>query len=287
MSEYVYINGRFYPAKRAKISVNDRGFLYGDGIFETMLSCRGRIFMLSMHMDRLFHSLRALKFNDFIDREGIEKAVYGAISKNRLSGKDGYIKIIVTRGEYSGKLDFSTGLRPSLIVIVRRLKPYPPEIYSDGVDIISSSVLRQPYGEQVYRHKLVSYFENIYEKDRANSRGAFESIFLTGDKLVLEGSTSNIFVGGRSTLYTPPVNQNILPGITREIVLELCRANGIGSREKKVHYSDLINAREVFTTSSIAGIVPVKKVNAHQLNTPVPGPLTSKISELYQAKLTG
>jgi branched-chain amino acid aminotransferase len=286
MFEYVYINGRFYPKKRAKISVNDRGFLYGDGIFETMLCHGGRIFMFSLHMDRLFHSLRALKFNDFIDGKGIEKAVYKTLSKNKLSGKDAYIKIIITRGEHGGKLNFNTDRHHSLIIIVKRLKPYPPEIYSDGVDIISSSVLRRPYGEQVYRHKLLSYFENIYEKDRANSRGAFESLFLTGDKLVLEGSTSNIFIGGRSALYTPSASLNILPGITRKAVLGLCRANGIRSWEKKLHYRDLINAREVFLTSSIAGIVPVKKVDAHQLYSPVPGPLTSKISELYQNKLT-
>ncbi len=285
MFEYVYINGRFYREKRAKISVNDRGFLYGDGLFETMICNRGRIFMFYAHMDRLFHSLRILKFNDFIDRKGIEKAVFKTLSKNKLDGKDAYIKIIITRGEYGGSLDFNTDREPSLIIIAKRLKPYPQEIYSDGVDIISSSVSRQSYGDQVYRHKLVSYFENIYEKDRADSRGAFESIFLTGNKLVLEGSTSNIFIVGRYALYTPSASQNILPGITRRVVLEICRANSIRIWEKKVHYRDLVNAYEVFITSSIAGIVPVKKVDSHQISTPVPGPLTSKISELYQNKL--
>ena len=187
MFEYIYINGRFYRSSKARISVNDRGFLYGDGIFETIRSYSGNVFMLSMHLDRLFHSLKMLKFSIDFGRSYMEDAISKTLAKNRLTKRDAYIKIIVTRGEHRGHLHFDPGNRSGIIIITRRLKPYPGDIYSKGVDIISSSIKRQALGDQVYTHKLMSYFENLYEKDRAYSQGAFESVFLTKDKIVLEG----------------------------------------------------------------------------------------------------
>ena len=131
----------------------------------------------------------------------------------------------------------------------------------------------------------MNYFENLYEKDRAHSLGAFESVFMTRDRLVLEGSTTNIFIVGRSTVYTPPLNQNILGGITRKIILQLCRANGIRKCEKKIHYRDLINAHEVFLTNSVAGIIPVRKVDVHDIGGKIPGMITSRLSDLYLAAI--
>jgi branched-chain amino acid aminotransferase len=168
------------------------------------------------------------------------------------------------------------------VIITKKLKAYPEEYYTSGVDIVSSSIKRLDFGEQAYSHKLMSYFENLYEKDRAYSQGAFESVFLTRDKLVLEGSTTNIFMVKRSTIYTPPLTQNILGGITRKIILQLCKANRIRTWEKKIHYRDLINAHEVFLTNSVAGIIPVKKVDVHEIGSTIPGNMTSRLSGLYR-----
>ena len=112
--------------------------------------------------------------------------------------------------------------------------------------------------------------------------GAYESVFMTRDRLVLEGSTTNIFLVRRSTVYTPPLTQNILGGITRKIVLQLCRANGIRISERKIHYRDLINADEVFLTNSVAGIIPVRKVDVHRIGGRIPGRITSRLAELYR-----
>ena len=128
----------------------------------------------------------------------------------------------------------------------------------------------------------MNYFENLYEKDRAFSLGAFESVFLTRDKLVLEGTTTNIFMVKRSTVYSPPLTQNILGGITRKIILQLCRANRLKTWEKKIHYRDLINAHEVFLTNSVAGIIPVKKVDVHEIGSTIPGKITSRLSDFYK-----
>ncbi len=282
MFEYIYINGRFYRSGKASIPVNDRGFLYGDGVFETMRSYNGSVFMLSMHLDRLFHSLKALKFFPDFDRNQIVNMVSKTLAKNRLTRKDAYIKVMVTRGDHSGTLHFNPGSKLRVIIIAKSLVPYPRDIYSEGVDIISSSTSRQASGDQVHRHKLMSYFENLYEKDRAHLQGAFESVFLTRDKLVLEGSTTNIFMIKRNTVYTPPLTQNVLPGITRRVVLDLCRLNRIKVWEKKVHYRDLINADEAFLTNSIAAVVPVRKIDVHRLEGRIPGEITSRLMDLYR-----
>lgn len=282
MSEYIYINGRFYRSGKAKVPVSDRGFLYGDGIFETMRSYSGSVFMLSSHLNRLFHSLKVLKFYPVFNKNHIKDAVLKTLVKNRLTREDAYIKIMVTRGDHRGGLHFNSGSRPRVIIIAKKLIPYNNAIYSEGVDIISSAILRQASGDQTHKHKLMSYFDNLYEKDRAHSQGAFESIFLTRDKLVLEGSTTNIFVVKRSRVYTPALTQNILPGITRKVVLDLCRENRIRVWEKKLHYRDLINADEAFLTNSIAEVIPVRKIDVHRLEGQIPGEITSRLMSLYR-----
>jgi len=128
----------------------------------------------------------------------------------------------------------------------------------------------------------MSYFDNLYEKDRAHLQGAFESVFLTRDKLVLEGSTTNIFMIKRNTVYTPPLTQNVLPGITRKVVLDLCRLNRIKAWERKIHYHDLINADEAFLTNSIAEVIPVRKIDVHRLEGRIPGEITSRLMSLYR-----
>ena len=281
MTDYIYINGRIYTSSKAKISVNDRGFLYGDGVFETLRSFHGKIFMIYMHLERLFYSLKVLKFSPGFDQRTVIDALHKTLVKNGLAKKDAYIKIIVTRGEHTGDLYFGNGSKCRLIIITKRLKPYPEKYFIDGVEIISSSIKRQPLGDQVYIHKMMNYFENLYEKDRAHSIGAFESIFLSKDRLVLEGSTTNIFMVKRSTIYTSPLTLNILGGITREFILQLCRANRIRAWEKIIHYRDIINASEVFLTNSLAGVIPVRKIDSHHIEHRVPGSITSRLTELY------
>ena len=199
--------------------------------------------------------------------------------------KDAYIKIIVTRGIHSGELHFDKYYKPNLIIIADSLTPYPEDDYTKGVNIISSSVIRQAAGSPIYSHKLLNYFENIFAKDEAHYKGAQEAIFLTRDRLVLEGASSNIFFVKGNTVYTPPLTQNILPGITRDVVLNICRENGIRVRQRKIHYRDIINADEVFKTSSIAGIVPVRKIDHFTITGEIPGKITTKLMELYLSKV--
>jgi len=282
MFKYIFIDGKLIPEGRARISVKDRGFLYSDGLYETLKNCGGNLFMIDAHIKRLFHSLKILRYDIPFDNEYVRNAVIRTIAKNNLNSSDAYVKIIVTRGIYSGELHFSSSCRPTLIIIAEKLVPYSGDDYTPGIDIISSSVKRPSMGHFIYSHKLLNYFENIFAKDEAYRRGVQETIFLTRDRLVLEGASSNIFLVKRNTVYTPPLTQNILPGVTREVVIGLCRENGIKVRQKKIHYRDIIGADEVFKTSSVAGVVPVKKVDRFEIRGKAPGSITLKVMGLYE-----
>ncbi len=281
---HIFINGKLFIESRAVVPVMDRGFLYGDGLFETLKSYKGSIFMLDPHLDRLLHSMKILKYDIQFDSEYIKDALKKTITRNCLSGKDAYIKIIVTRGIHRGELHFSEKYRTNLIIIADALNEYPEKDYTEGVKIITSSIRRTSIGNPLYSHKLLNYFENLFAKDEAHHNEAQEAIFLTDDHLVLEGATSNIFYVKGNIVYTPPLNQNILPGITRQTVIDICAENRIRVRQKKIHYRDMINADEVFKTSSIAGIVPVKKIDRSVLTGKVPGPVTARLMISYMDK---
>jgi branched-chain amino acid aminotransferase len=285
MFKYVFINGRLVIEHKARISVKDRGFLYGDGLYETLRGFKGNLFMLDAHIKRLFHSLKVLKYEITFNSEYLKDAVIKTVRKNNLIVCDSYIKIIVTRGIYNGDLYFSSSCSPNLIIIAEKLRPYSQEDYIEGINIISSSIKRQPLGRSLYPHKLINYFENIFAKDEAHKKNAGEAVFLTRDRLVLEGASSNLFLVKRGAVYTPPLTQNILPGVTREVVIDICRENMIKIREKKIHYRDIIDADEVFKTSSVAGVVPVRKIDYFVIGRKLPGNITLRIMELYKSRI--
>jgi branched-chain amino acid aminotransferase len=285
MFRYVFINGRLVIESKARISVKDRGFLYGDGLYETLRGFKGNLFMIDAHIQRLFHSLKALKYRVTFNNEYLKDAVIKTVKKNNLTKCDSYIKIIVTRGIYNGDFHFSSSSSPNLIIIAEKLRPYPTEDYIEGINVISSSIKRQSVGRSLYSHKLINYFENIFAKDEAHKKNAVEAVFLTRDRLVLEGASSNIFLVKRGSVYTPPLTQNILPGVTREVVIDICRENMIRIKERKIHYRDIINADEIFKTSSVAGVVPVRKIDWFVIGKKLPGNITLRIIELYKSRI--
>jgi len=284
MTEYVFINNTYTDSKKAAVPVSDSGFLFGDGLFETMRAYRGNIPAFDMHLDRLFSSMRELRYNsDFFTPENIRSAVFKLLLKNNLLDTDAYIKILVTRSSYRQKLIFDYQSKPGLIIFAERLKGYPEDFYKNGINIFSSSIKRNAVGNDTYRHKLINYFENVFAKNEAQANQAQEAFFMTRDKVVLEGATSNIFTVKNNKVFTPLLTQNILPGITRQLVIDLCRKNRIKFSEKRIHYFNLIEADEIFLTNSIMEIMPVKKVDSHAAESgTVPGPLTAEIRRLYR-----
>jgi len=285
MSKYIFINKKLVTKNKAKIPVGDRGFLYGDGLFETMRGYSGNIFMFDAHLQRLFSSLNILKYKLNFDKSYVKLAVQKILNKNRLNACDSYIKLIVTRGIYNGGLHFESSASPNLIIIAKELISYPDYNYEKGIKVVSSSVKRVRIGNPLYIHKLLNYFENIYARDEAYLNGVQEAIFLTRDHLVLEGATSNIFYIKDNIIYTPPLTQNILPGITRGVVADICRENKIRLKQRKIHYFDIAGADEIFITNSIAEIMPVSEIDKHMVNGKIPGYFTAKLMQLYKEKV--
>jgi branched-chain amino acid aminotransferase len=283
MGQFIFINGKYRRVSAASIPVNDAGFLYGDGLYETFKSHNGYIFSIGMHIGRLFGSMQALGYNPDFSAEDIMRLVYGLLRVNRLDKCRAYIKIIVTRNSYENRFNFSYKIRPSLVIISNKLKPYPEIFYEKGIAVFSSSIKRNASGNELHRHKLLSYFENIYAKNEAYANQAQEAIFLTRDKVVLEGASSNIFAVKANKVFTTPLSQDILPGITRKTVLELCSEHKISYCEKRLHYFNLLEADEVFITSSIMGIMPVSKIDCHNINEgSAPGIITGVLSGFYR-----
>ncbi len=285
MGESVYINGRYLNIKNKVLSIEDPGFLYGDGVFETIRGYKGRVFALDLHLERLFNSLKTLKYNPHFTAEEVSSAINSLISKNGLSSVDIYIKIIISRSGYIGKLRFDFWNEPNLVIIVKKLDRgswQSNHFLDSGVKLVSSSIKRSSMGNDLYRHKLLNYFENIFAKNEAYAINADEAVFLTKDRVILEGATSNIFIVKCNKVLTPPVTLNILPGVTREIIIKFCRENRISFAERRLHYYNILEADEVFITNSIIGIAPVAKFDSYKIGDGmIPGIVTKKLINIY------
>jgi len=282
MFNIAFFNGKFISGSNAKISIDDAGFQYGDGIFETLRCYKGKPFKLDEHIGRLFSSLKQLRYGQHFDKTYIKSAVHELILKNKLLQNDSYIKIIATRNGYGERFHYDPQIKPNLIIIAKKLDPYPDQYYKNGVKIATSGLKRSAIGGELYRFKLLNYFENIYARNEAYRSQAMEGIFLTRDRLVLEGSMSNIFYIKNGTVVTPPLTQNILPGITRQVIIELCRENNIKISERRVHYFDIIKADEIFLTNSLMEIMPGKEIDIYKVKGKIPGSITCKLLEMFK-----
>ena len=285
MFNNTFINGKFVSGRNAKISIDDVGFLYGDGIFETLRGYKEKLFKLDEHIDRLLASLKQLRYSPHFDKTYIKSAVHELLFKNKLSQTDAYIKIIVTRSRYGERFHYDLQIKPNLIIIAKKLDSYPDDYYKNGIKIATSDLKRSATGSDLYKFKLLNYFENIYVRNEAYRKQSLEGIFLTRDRLVLEGSMSNIFYVKNGTVFTPPLTQNILPGITRQVVINLCRENNIKVSERRIHYFDIIKADEIFLTNSVMEIIPVKEIDIYKVESKIPGPVTCKLFELYRKEI--
>lgn len=286
MTEYIFTNNIYTESNKTLFPISsDTGFLFGDGLFETMKACNGKIPSFDLHLDRLFSSMVQLRYNtDFFTPDIIRSAALKLLLKNDLLETDAYIKIVVTRSSYGGqKLIFDPRSKPGLIIFAKKLISYPDDFYKTGINVFTSSIKRNALGNDIYRHKLINYFENVFAKNEAAANQAQEALFTTRDKVVLEGASSNLFAVKDGKVFTPPLTQNILPGITRQLVIDICRKNRIKFAEKRIHYFNLLEADEVFLTNSIMEIMPVKMVDRYVVGSgTVPGLLTAKIHKSYR-----
>ena len=279
----IYLDGKYVPSEEAKVSVFDHGLLYGDGVFEGIRVYNGRIFRLDQHLDRLFNSAKAIMLAIPLTREQLVEACCETCRQNKL--KDGYIRLVVTRGVgYLGLNPFRCK-NPTVFIIADRIELYPEEVYRKGLKLITASTQRTNPAAMSPSIKSLNYLNNILAKIEAVNAGTFEAIMLNAQGHVAECTGDNIFIVRGGKLETPPVSAGALVGITRQVVIELAAKRKIAVSEPNLTRYDLATADEVFLTGTAAEIVPVSSIDGRIIGSGRPGLLTLKLTEDFR-KLT-
>ena len=277
----IFIDGTFYDESEAKISVFDHGLLYGDGVFEGIRAYHGRVFKLREHIDRLFFSAKAILLDLPMSHEALMQATVESCRINGL--RDGYIRLVVTRGVGTLGLNPNRCKNPSVIIIADKIQVYPKELYDKGMDIVTVPTVRNLHSAVNPAIKSLNYLNNILAKIEANNAGVEEAVMLNSEGYVAEGTADNIFVVRKGALFTPPLSAGALYGITRQTVIELAEAAGWKVAEPNLTRYDLFNADECFLTGTGAELIPVVKIDGRVIGTGQPGPITRQLVENYHA----
>jgi branched-chain amino acid aminotransferase len=277
----IYIDGKYYGEHNAKISVFDHGLLYGDGIFEGIRAYNGRVFRLTEHVDRLFCSAKAILLKMPISHSAIIRAVVGTCRVNKI--RDGYIRLLVTRGVGTLGLSPNRCRRPSVIIIADKIQLYPASFYARGMEIVTVPTMRSLHSALNPAIKSLNYLNNILAKIEANNAGCEEAIMLNAEGFVAECTGDNVFIVKEGKLFTPPLSAGALYGITRRTVMEIAEESGYKVSEPNLTRYDLFNADECFLTGTGAEIVPVTKIDGRVIGRGRPGSVTRELTEKYHA----
>ena len=280
MSIRVHIGGRVCPPEDARGSVFDRGFLYGDSVYETIGTIHGRLFAARDHLDRLDRS--ALRIGLRVPpRAEIEAAIAETVAA--AGNPETRVRVILTRGVGKLDLDPASCDDSRLVVIAFPLGPPTPEMFQKGVSVAIVSITRNSPRAIDPAVKSGNYLNNVLALGEARrTSGAYEAILCAGDGSIAEGSTSNVFAVVRGEVWTPQPDVGILDGITRAKVLELARGAGIVIIERRIQPDELRAADEAFLTSATRGVLPITTIDGRPVGGGVPGPITKRLMALYE-----
>ena len=279
MSNFIFLNGKIISDADANISSADRGFLYGDGIYETLRSYRGKPFKLADHLERMRDSARQLKISFDYTNADIGERINELLEKNHT--QDAYIRITLSRGSGGGRLQMDDNIEPTILIQVKPFSPYDSKLYDEGMSLVVSNYKRST-SCPISRYKSTNLLQSILRKEEANKKSAHETIVLNTDGFVAECVVSNIFMVSAGSVVTPSLDTNILPGITRRIVLDICKNSGILSSEEHFKIDVLIKADEVFITNSLMEIMPVSRIDDTKIGKTVPGRITQQMMNAYK-----
>lgn len=276
----IYIDGEFHDKANAKVSVFDHGLLYGDGVFEGIRFYNGRVFRLREHVERLFDSARAIQLDIGLDRDAIGDAILETIRLNGL--RDGYVRLVVTRGP--GDLGLNPALCPkaSVIVIASAITLYPEEKYLNGLEVVTCATRRVPHGAMSPMVKSLNYLNNVMAKIEAVNAGAGEGLMLNEQGYVAECTGDNIFIVKDGAIRTPPTSAGALAGVTRKVVFEIAAGLGIPLTEPLMTRYDIYTADECFLTGTAAEVIPVVKLDGRPVGDGKPGPVTREFIERFR-----
>jgi len=286
MSSTVMIDGRLVPPERAQVSVFDRGFLYGDSVFESLRSYRGKPFALDEHLVRLARSADRVAIRLPVSLDTLRGEIQQALQAH--GSPESYLRLTLTRG-----VGRSLGLDPELadeplrVLLVTALSRPPAELYEQGIAAITYRGERASDAAGVTDAKVGNYLLAVLAMGAARKVGAREALIEDRDGQILEGAASNVFAFVSGKLVTPPESAAILPGITRGHVLELARASGLKVELRPIAKSELGSAVEVFVTSSIRELVPVVSIDGKAVGSGNPGPATRELLRAYRALAEG
>ena len=275
----IYLNGKFVNKEDAKISVFDHGFLYGDGAFEGIRSYNGLVFRLNAHIDRLYETLHTLMLDPKMAKKDMITAVVATLKANKL--KDAYIRLVVSRGEGDLGLDPRKCFgRPNVIIITDKITLYPPELYRDGMAIITVATNKNHANALNPQLKSLNYLNNILAKVEATHCGYNEAIMLDANGYVGECTGDNVFILKNGVLATPHLAR--LKGITADAILGIAAKMKLKTTEGFITRHDVYNADECFLTGTAAELIPVVKVDGRAIGSGRPGAVTIKLLKAFK-----
>jgi len=279
----IFLNDRLVDVSEAKISVFDHGLLYGDGIFEGIRLYDGCVFKLEEHLERLEFSAKAIMLEMPWSREELSRIVCDTCRANGLA--NGYVRLVVTRGEGDLGLAPTSCKQPQLIVIADTIQLYPDEFYEQGLRIVTAPTRRTNPAAFPPAVKSLNYLNNIMAKIEAQHLGYKEAIMLNDQGYVAECTGDNVFVYHKGELFTPPPSAGALKGITRDCVLAIAGELGVPVRETDLTRYDIWNAEEFFLTGTAAEIIPIVEVDARPIGDGRPGPVTADFLAAFRRRV--
>lgn len=276
MIELAYVEGEFVPLGDAKVSIEDRGFVFADGVYEVIVAYNGRPFRLTEHLARLMKSAEAILLPLPMHANEMQKVLEDGIRQSGFQDTNIYLQ--VTRGVAPRAHSFPAGVKSNFVATFRARQEIPAETREKGVSVITTEEIRWAK----CAIKSIALLPNVLANQKAVEAGVFEAIFVTSEGVVHDGTRSNIFMVKNERVYTPPKTDKILHGITRDIVLQCAQDTGCETFEDTVRLKDLFRANEVFLTGTTIEVLGIVAVNGKMIGAGVVGPVTERLNERLQ-----
>jgi D-alanine transaminase len=277
MPELAYLNGEFLPIDKALVPIEDRGYQFGDAVYEFIASYNGRLFYLDEHLERLDRSLKGLSFPP-VSRETLRRAVLTLFEKAEIQRAGIYIQI--SRGVSPRNHAFPNGVHPQIVMTIREIEEKPPELRKNGAAAITVEDFRWGRCDL----KTVQLLPNVLAKQKALAAGVFDAIFVSSEGVVREGTSSNVCIVAGGVVITHPLTPQILPGITRLVVIDLCRELNIPISERFFKTDALYDSEEAFLTGTVTEVLPIVTIDSHRIGDGRVGPVTTRLFEALRQR---
>ena len=280
MADLAYLNGKILPIEDAYVPIEDRGYQFGDAVYEVISIIKGKLFALEPHLDRLERSMGKLQFPK-MDREKIRNAIHALAKEASL--EEGVLYLQISRGVAKRDHSFEKNLTPQFVMTIKNKPINASNKWEDGVEVITTHDIR--WGRCDIKTTLL--LPNSLAKQKAIDGGAYDAILISDDNVVREATSSNVMIVKDGIIHTHPLTNNILPGITRSEILSICKKNNFPYKERFFKTDELYNADEVFLTGTITEVLSVVRVDDKIIGKGKPGPVSKKLNVALKTEVFG